>query len=313
MQSITVMEWLKEQIKKLESTNSEFKEKIDKISSMNPQVYNEFKEWTPLKLIFLNYTLGMYTPIISKNFNYMFYVDLFSGSGINKINKDILIGSPFIATLKYGNKFNKLFFVDLNQEYTKALDKRLESLSITNKEVINENCNTAIEKILKEIEDYETKHIFFFIDPNAMEVNWETMKKVLSTKSDIIFNFMTCQIIRAWAGCVANEGCNTKKLDSFYGDQSWKKAKSFDDLLDIYKENIQKIRKNSLIEDIHINGGESFNYNLIFITNKTKNNNPWMNVIRKAKEEIEKNTKKAVKDALDIVKKRQSQLSNFLG
>ena len=38
-----------------------------------------------------------------------------------------------------------------------------------------------------------------------------------------------------------------------------------------------------------------------------------MNVIRKAKEEIEKNTKKAVKDALDIVKKRQSQLSNFLG
>lgn len=315
MQSLTGMEWLKKQIKELESTNSRFKKEIEKISNINPNTYNEFKEWTPLKLIFLNYVLGMYTPIISSHFKNMFYVDLFAGSGINKTNKnkDTIMGSPFIASLNYSNKFDKLFFVDLNKEYSKTLNNRLNSLPIKNKEVVNGDCNTSIDKILEEIKKYRNKHTFFFIDPHSMEITWETMKKALSMRSDIIFTFMTSQIIRAWTGCIARGVCDTKKLDSFYGDKSWKKAKSSDDLLNIYEEKILKVRENGLLEHVHINVGERFNYHSIFITNKTKHGNPWMNVIKKAKKEIEKNTEKAVKAALDIIKKRQTQLSQFKG
>jgi len=37
----------------------------------------------------------------------------------------------------------------------------------------------------------------------------------------------------------------------------------------------------------------------------------WLRAVDKAKKEIESNSDKAVLTALDIIKKRQSQLSNF--
>ena len=92
MQSITGMDWLKKQIKELEVTNSDFKDKIDVMLNIEPSVFNEFYPWTPLKLILLNYSLNVCTKIVSKIieeksyiFNEMHYVDLFAWSCINKI------------------------------------------------------------------------------------------------------------------------------------------------------------------------------------------------------------------------------------
>lgn len=312
MQKLTGMEWLKSQLRKIVSSfNTRYAEKIKKIENVEAEISNEFQTWTPLKLIFLHYVMAIYTAIASKHFRHIFYVDLFAGSGINKIKKDILIGSPFIATLNHHKKYDKFFFVEKDKEYAKALKKRLECISIENQEVINDDCNNAVGKILEEIDKANNKHSLFFIDPYAMEINWETMKKILEIRSDIIFTFMSSQIIRAWAAAKSNKEYEQKRLNAFFGDDSWKKANDIDELLGIYKENILKIRTDAVIEDVHINPESGFNYHIIFITTKTRGENQWMGGIKKAKTEIEKNPSGAVKIALEIIGERQQDLSAF--
>ena len=81
---------------------------------------------------------------------------------------------------------------------------------------------------------------------------------------------------------------------------------------EIYKENILKKRPNAPIRIIKVKS-EQFNfcYHLFFITNETKGGNSWLIAIDKAKKEIEANSDVIVIKALDIVKKRQAELSQF--
>lgn len=77
--------------------------------------------------------------------------------------------------------------------------------------------------------------------------------------------------------------------------------------VDIYKENILKIRPNGIVESINI--GDY--YDLIFVTNKTKGNNKWMQGIIQAKTEIEKNSKEAVRISLSKFFEGQKDLESF--
>ena len=60
------MTWLDKQIKDLLDTSSKFKSEIQKIENIDPNICNDFEEATPLKLIFFNYTLNIYSSIIHK-------------------------------------------------------------------------------------------------------------------------------------------------------------------------------------------------------------------------------------------------------
>jgi len=303
------MTWLDKQIKNLEATNSKFSEEIRTIKNICPEVCNEFSETTPLKLIFLNYSLDMYTTIIKKHFTNVFYVDLFAGSGINKMknSKDDLVGSPFIAFLNHKDKYTKFFFCENDSKLFDALEKRTIALSPKNVEFFDKDCNTELDSIIKQISGFNNKHAFFFIDPYSMEFNWKSMEKVLNLHSDIVFTFMSSQIARAYSAAMAKPSYSTKALDGFFGDKSWKSVRGAKNLVEIYKNNIKKIRPGAVMESVNIDNY----YDLIFITNKTKGDNPWMDVIRTVKKEIEKNPKSAVKTALDKCKRGQMELGDF--
>lgn len=314
MQSLTRMEWLKKQIKELEITNSEFKDQIEKMSEIAPEVYNEFQAWTPLKLILLNYSLDVCTKIVNKAFIFKnkYFIDLFAGSGINKIkdSEDFLIGSPLIASLKYFNGYDCLYFCEADKKLFSALESRVSSLKRENLKIKKEDCNVLLDQIIEEIEG-DLNYAFFFIDPHCMEFNWENMKKVLALRSDIIFTFMSSEINRALGYAQSGLG-GDKRLTNFFGNNSWKKANDAEELLNIYKDNILKERPNAIIKTIKIQSTKfNFYYYLFFITNETKNKNPWLKAIDKAKTEIESNSDEAIKMALDIVKRRQTELSAF--
>lgn len=100
-------------------------------------------------------------------------------------------------------------------------------------------------------------------------------------------------------------------LKRLFGDESWKKATNEEDLVEIYKKNILKERKDAIILSTKISSTKGFAYNLIFITHKTKGDNPWLKPIKTAKKEIEKNSDIAIKSILDIIKNRQTTLSSF--
>lgn len=310
---LTGMKWLNEHIKQLEITTNQFNEITREVAKINPKIYNKFQAWTPLKLVLLNYALDVCTLIISSNiknnkiFEKSYYIDLFAGSGLNKINNDYLIGSPLISSLKYSNRFDSLFFCENNLQLYNSLKKRLDFINKNN--VFSEygDCNKCLSDIIKKI-NYPKSYSFFFIDPHCMEFSWQSMTEVLKLRSDVVFTLMTSEIFRSIRLCNSGKS-NGDYLTSFFGDESWREIDNYDTLVEKYKSNILKLRQNAIIEDIVVKSKKfNFCYHMIFITNQTKNGCPWTRAIKKAKEEIESNSDKSVELALEIVKKRQKTL-----
>lgn len=304
------MGWLKKQIIKLEQTDSNFKNEINKIKQIDPTIFNEFHLWTPLKLAFLNFTLDVCAIVANKKFKIKNYIDLFSGSGINRTKNrygDILIGSPFLALLNHSNRFTNFFFCEENRIYYNTLSNRINSLQFKNCTLLNKDCNVGIDDVLFQIGKMEKSYNFFFIDPYALEFSWDTMKKILNIRSDILLTFMTRTIWRTIATEKATQNGHNK-LNRFFGDTSWKKAKTEEDLVRIYEENILKGRGDARIISTQIRSKSGFLYDLIFITHKTKGGNPWLNPIQEAKQELEKHTDEAVKSLLHVITKRQGTL-----
>ena len=309
MDKITGMDWLKKHIQQLEVKNSQFKKEIDEITKIQPEIYNEFNEWTPLKLVLLNYALDFCTIITDKYFDNKYYVDLFAGSGINlmKTKKDSLIGSPLIAALKYRNKFTKLFFCESDLSFYDALKERLDYFKEQKLITSPKNCNECLDDIIKEINN--SSYSFFFIDPHCMEFNWESMKKVLNLRSDIVFTLMSGQIIRTVQLAKKYKECAGEGLNVFFGDNSWKSIEDVDDLVRVYSENIVKEKGDCIVENIKIQSKKfNFVYHMLFITHKTKKDSPWIRALEKVKKEIESNSDKSVEMALELITKRQRTL-----
>jgi len=309
--------WLKEQIKKIEETKSPFKEEIKQLKQISPEVFNKFNEWTPLKLAVFNYTLDLYTKIAKKYFEKIYFIDFFAGSGINQIksSSDVLIGSPFIALLNHKDKYTSFNFCEYNNDeehknYFPVLKNRINSLNLKNVNLFNEDCNICIDDIIKNIDLNVNYSAFIFVDPFCMEFEWESMKKILSLKSDILLTFMSDLIYNR---CVIKEKDKSKnnygKLDRFFGNQEWKKANNSEKLLEIYKKNILNERPKAVMESIKvISKKRNFYYEVLFITNKTRNDNKWMDAIADLKKKIESNSDLMVEAALNMLNRGQKTI-----
>jgi len=226
--------WLQNQIKKIEETNSNFKDEIKKIKEIEPQYFNEFNLWTPLKLTFLNFTLDVCAIVANKRFERKNYIDLFAGSGINKTKGkygDFLIGSPFIALLNHNKKFTGFFFCENNQNYYKALNDRIKALQLSAK-IYPKDYAYSLDEIINEISKDKKSYNFFFIDPYKLEFSWDCLKKILNIRSDILITFMTRSIWRSVKTEQAT-GNGHDALNRVFGDGSWKNASVEDDLCSV--------------------------------------------------------------------------------
>jgi len=202
--------WLDRQLEKLLISRDE----IESLKNIGNNIYDEIRAWSPLKLIFLKYyAVGIYTPIIKRRYRNMYYVDLFSGSGINKIERkqDFCLGSPLLISklIPESIRFNKMFFCDKESAKTEALNLRMKSTGISENsyEIYSGDCNDCIDDIISSFQS--PNHSLIFIDPYSMEISWTTMNKILKLQSDIIFCFQTVQIPRAHEG---------ENLESFFKD-----------------------------------------------------------------------------------------------
>lgn len=296
--------WLEE---KLDSLSKEAEE----LSNLYEGVYYDVGAWAPLKLIVLLFYLDVYTKIIPKqipkHFDSMVYVDLLAGPGINRIRDTghRIIGSPLIAATAAHRPFTKLFLVEGKPERSKALGDRLKTEIDKNRfEVYHENCNVAVDKIVEEHLKKGRPHYLAFIDCQGLDVDWATMEKILKYPGDLIFTFQTALIVRTRD--------YPDRLNKFYGDDSWKTAKSGDDFLRCYEDKLREYR--DIVINIRIKekrrGG--FYYHLIFATRKTKGGNPWLQAVDLIKNRIENHTGDAVKYAFDVLSGDATKLDWFI-
>ena len=304
MHVVEKIPWIQKHLEEILVLNKSMK----KLISVKPGIYNEFEYWTPLKLVFLKYCLDIYTKIIPNFQDYMFYLDLFSGSGIDKFRgkkEDFVIGSPLVSAFCCSKPFEKMYFIDSKPEYTEALKERMNAAKVKNCCIMNQDCN-EIDSLLDEIYSKKKTHAFVFVDPYSLEIKWGTIKKILEKPCDLIITFMTQQIARAVG---QRKGEDSEKLNNFFGDDSWK-GLNMQELVDLYVKKIENTRKNSITETVEIKGG-NFKYHLIFVARRTRKGSPWMGGIRKGKREVEKITEDVVRRTFDVMMGRIKPLRSF--
>lgn len=293
----------------LRDHTNELIEATKEISKIEPNIFYPASPWAALKLISLMLYLNFYTKVMAKQkwCKGIFYIDLLADSGINKIDGDLIAGSPIIASKFQYNPFNKLFLVERKGDYTKALDIRMKKLNI-NFEIYQNDCNEEIDNIIRDIPF--SSHCLVFIDCEGVEIKWDTIEKLLKIQCDIIFVFQTQEIRRIW-GRTRISDSEKELLNSFYGDNSWKVAKYGKDLLEIYKKKIEKYNKLTKTVNVESKKG-GFHYHLIFITRKTRGGSPWFeSVVGDIKKRIERNTGKTMTTVLNVLSGRMKNLEMF--
>src|SRR5690606_34629237 len=111
-----------------------------------------------------------------------------------------------------------------------ALSQRLStSPKRDNVQLLNGDCNIEVDKIVSAIKKEDDRFIegkwsslnLAFLDPEGLELKWETVEKLGSLgRMDLIINFSTSGVIRN-ARQMINMG-QTTTIDDFFGTPEWK-------------------------------------------------------------------------------------------
>ena len=154
-----------------------------------------------------------------------------------------------------------------------------------------------------------------FVDCEGIEPKWENMKKVLQYPGDLIFVFQTMAI---WEQII-----RWKKWDavlSFFGTEEFIDAEK-EELVEIYKKQVASVetlrgKKRELVDHVPVRGDikeGSFYYDVIFAAEKTSKGSPWFgSLLNYVKKRIAKYTGKSIKQALDVLRGKSTQIDWFI-
>ena len=303
------IDWLKEKLLSLRGI-------AEQVSHIYSKIVLPAHPWSAIKLLMHALYVPLYTRIIhAYGYSPIYYIDLFSGCGIDSIQvrgtQLLMPGSPVIAAALAQPQFDKIICVEKDRKYATALRERLKALVPPDKiHVINDDVNTAIDLITALLDDQPRAHYLAFIDPYGLELNWNTLAKLLSYRGDLWVLYQTREVAR-----VRGQPGSTARMTLFFGDERWREFVSEYELLLYYCFKIQthgrpSVRRNFVIP-IAIKG-RGFSYHLIFAARETAGGSPWVSVICEYKSRIEKYTPRYVKYAIDIALGRVQALSEFL-
>jgi three-Cys-motif partner protein len=289
------------------------------ISKVCPQVHYEARKWTPLKLVVLMCYVDMYSKIMSKRkgqFAQIIYIDPLAGSGTNLIKdtNDIVAGSVPISIIFSGRLFHKYFFAEADYERRVALQARLARLEMRDYEIM-EDCNQLLSRVASYLGQLKRRaHYLMFVDSEGLEVKWSSLSDVLPHPGDLIFVFQTREVMEQkarWKG--------EKALTNFYGNEDWKNVEDERGFVELYKEQIKTVEtidgRSREVASLSIKSDEKerYCYDIIFAAPKTKGGNPWFwKLLSYLEQKVTKYTGDAVKNALDILAGRSSQIDWFL-
>ena len=306
----------------------EYGNTLSNLEKIGNGVVNEFKPWTPLKLLALSYFIGPYLRIIKgleDRFGptKVFYIDIFAGCGLNKVNDTLFAGSPLITidgANKCERKFDLMFFNDLN--YGNVLRERIKSLNsllpwLRNRVLVyKDDANKVLPLIVNDyINKEKYKNYLAFIDPYRSEIKWSALEKLLKIKYGDLF--ITCQarsIAREIGGCrkgFKKQVC--KEISDYFGERPhvWLKFESEEDVRDFYINRINQFKP--FVEYITIKGGKvgkGFEYVLIFASGDEKPE--WESIIRNLKRKVEKYSGDLVKASVDWLTGKQLRVDDYV-
>ena len=186
------------------------------------------REHTKLKLNALRRFIYMFTTAMKDKWEIRTYIDLLAGPGKVTIDRassfqsaEFHLGSPLIA-LTTDYPFTHYWFVEKDENHFEALEKRVSSSQIDSRiKIINNDCNVAVDDICREIESLKGSINMAFLDPEGLELPWNTIEKLAKIdRMDLIVLFSTSGFLRNVVNCFENETYAT--LDRVFGGTEWR-------------------------------------------------------------------------------------------
>ncbi len=234
-----------------------------------------------------------------KDWSALRYIDLQAGPGKNRIGSTIVLGSPLIAlTAKYPpTEFVLNEYNEQEPDLWLALSERISVSPLAStvtlyqadvNEIVNVVCESIEQKDrLARSEGRWPSLNYAFLDPEGLELHWETVKKLAAIdRMDLIINFSTSGLVR-----VIGSGGNEAKLHQFFGTDEWKTiydpqqspAQRRQALIDFYRSNLARFGYKIEIEEEHIPVKNSRNaevYSLIYASKHPLGNKFWNRVAK---------------------------------
>ncbi|RLI81938.1 hypothetical protein DRP07_06230 [Archaeoglobales archaeon] len=312
----TPFEWWQDKISTLTGYKDEAKRLYSFVGSAYLQGY-----WTLLKLAIFAYYIDVYTVVAKSNFNRILYIDLFAGSGLNEIgigkHKEILLGSALLAKKvpRKGKEFDEIILVEQDPEKAAVLEQLLPEST-----VINDDCNSpdTLKEILDRINEEPRTHFLAVIDPEGLELKWNTVQTLIELQGDSVINYMCAGVGRSWGNIYSPKQQDSIKvklertLTEFFGNNKWKdcvpptQGGSVECLFDLYYNQVKKFKQNSV--PITVRGIKGFHYHIIVAVRKTRGTQGWIDAIYRAKHQIEKISESEIKKLFEIYRGKQAQL-----
>jgi three-Cys-motif partner protein len=166
---------------------------------------------TELKLSIVESYLKAYTQALRSQFQQLWYIDAFAGTGTRTVRTiakdgglfeeptveriDIRRGSAQIA-LDVKPSFDRLVFIEARPSYCAALRELCGHYPGRNVEIVEGDANKAIQSQI-EWSGWRTTRAVMFLDPYGMEVEWATLQAAAATQAiDVWFLFPLAGLYR---------------------------------------------------------------------------------------------------------------------
>jgi len=258
--------------------------------------------WALLKLAIFAFYADVYTSIIKARFSQTYYLDLFAGPGLNKINEtgDLILGSPLLADRvpKQGKKFDGMILIEKSREDANALRKLLPNAEVLHRDVNKD----GLEIALKSIPQNPACPVLAFVDPEGLEIQWSTLESLLKIWSDVMINYQPTSVRRV-IGSLKNTPSLENSLNRYFGGNQWKGCSTDDELFQLYLSKIKQHKEVAI--PIRVRGSGGFYYYIIVAVRRTGGEQHWIDAVHRAKEKIEAASSHDAERFLEIYKGRQ--------
>lgn len=177
--------------------------------------------WSREKHHFVGRYLNAFTTAMkSKNWAALCYVDLFAGSGVERVRDAGTLhwGSPLLAA-STAVPFDKILLCEKSREKLEALKSRIARFRVNGVRLWHGDANKKIGAIVKEIPDGSLTAAF--LDPYGLHLDFETVALLSERRADLIIFFPDhLDILRNWRDTyLRNPNSN---LDRFMGTDDWR-------------------------------------------------------------------------------------------
>jgi three-Cys-motif partner protein len=150
--------------------------------------------WTVEKLDALRAYLSAYAQALKNQPFRRFYIDAFAGTGDRAVKRqqaarlleipelDVLTKGSARIALEIEPPFDRYIFIEKRRRKSSALEHLKSEFPNREVRIFNEDANSAVKRVCRDT-DWRSTRAVVFLDPYGMQVSWETLVAVASTKA----------------------------------------------------------------------------------------------------------------------------------